>query len=250
MMGGLAYMTGLPDRPLRAGLLGGRHHGRHLRRGRHPRRAARARIDRPGHARDQRALRKHRLPRRAAHGAVRAHRRGAAADVGEAPGLGRLRHLRDRGRRPPVRRRRHRHPVAGVLPRVRLERACRRSPPQDQRHAGEGARMARPADQRDHASSIRRTSSPPSSRRSACRSRRSPSPGTCSTIRTSTPRAACWRPASTGKTIRVPALPIALDGERLASAPTRRAVGEHGAGIARRARLFTRRKSKACATAV
>ena len=36
MMGGLAYMTGPPGRPMRVGLVGQRHHGRDVRRDRHP----------------------------------------------------------------------------------------------------------------------------------------------------------------------------------------------------------------------
>ena len=97
MMGGLAYMTGLPGRPLRAGssvndIMGGIF-GAH-------RRSLAALRERETTGRGQlvheRAVREHRLPGRAAHGAVRAHRRSAAADVGEAAGLGRLRHFRDR----------------------------------------------------------------------------------------------------------------------------------------------------------
>jgi len=51
--------------------------------------------------------------------------------------LERLRHLRDRGRRPPVRRRGHRHPVGNLLPRVPGARTCRR--PRLQRN-GDGVR--------------------------------------------------------------------------------------------------------------
>jgi len=74
MMGGLAYMTGLPDRPLRAGssvidIMGGNFCG-----SRRPRRAARARDHRDRYTRHQLAFREYRLPGGAAHGAVRAHR--------------------------------------------------------------------------------------------------------------------------------------------------------------------------------
>ena len=74
MMGGLAYMTGLPDRPLRAGssvidIMGGTFAAVGIL-------AALREREKTGRGtRDELALREHRVPRGAAHGAVRAYRR-------------------------------------------------------------------------------------------------------------------------------------------------------------------------------
>ncbi len=217
MMGGLAYMTGLPDRPLRAGssvidIMGGTFAAVGIL-------AALREREKTGtrQARDQRAVREHGVPGRAAHGAVRAHRRGAAADVGEAPAWGVYDIFDTSGRRPPVRRRGHRHAVGSVLPRVRRCRARGRSAAEDQRRPRQGARLAAAAAGRGDPQALHaRPSWRQSSRRSACPTRRSPSPGTCSTTRTSTPAACSRRRIRAARTFKVPSLPLELDGERLA----------------------------------
>jgi crotonobetainyl-CoA:carnitine CoA-transferase CaiB-like acyl-CoA transferase len=61
MMGGLAYMTGLPDRPMRR-RFGQRHHGRHVRRDRDPGRARRTDAHRSRAAHPERVVRKQRIP--------------------------------------------------------------------------------------------------------------------------------------------------------------------------------------------
>ena len=76
-MAGLTYMTGPEGRPLRAGIVGQRHHGRHVRRDRRAGRAARARPHRPGPGDPERAVRELLLAGRAAHAAVPDDRRAA-----------------------------------------------------------------------------------------------------------------------------------------------------------------------------
>ena len=92
MMGGLAYMTGLPGRPMRAGSSGG-HRRRHVRRHRHIGRAERTARHGPRPAGDERAVRDHGVSGRPAHGAAGGARRGAAADVGAPLRMGRVRPL-------------------------------------------------------------------------------------------------------------------------------------------------------------
>ena len=119
MMAGLAYMTGPPGRPLRAGssvndIMGGMF-------GAIGALAAIAEREhtgqRPGGA--GRAVRELRAPLGAAHAAVPPDRRRLAADAGPHQCLGRVRPVRDLRRRAGVSRRRHRHAMGGVRPRLR-----------------------------------------------------------------------------------------------------------------------------------
>jgi hypothetical protein len=79
MMGGLAYMTGRPGDPLRAGTERQRHHGRAVRRHRHAGRADPARHHRPRHGGAVGAVREQRVPRGPAHAAVRDDRQASGA---------------------------------------------------------------------------------------------------------------------------------------------------------------------------
>ena len=93
MMGGLAYMTGPPGRPLRAGssvidVTGGMFGVI----------GVQAACDRQGAARPGIAVRDHRISRRPAHGAARRDRQSGKPDAGANIGLGHLRRLRDQGR--------------------------------------------------------------------------------------------------------------------------------------------------------
>ena len=78
-------------------LVGQRHHGRHVRRDRRARGAARARTDRPRAGGAERAVREQRVPGRAAHDAVRRHRQAGGADAGPDLRLGHLRRLHRQG---------------------------------------------------------------------------------------------------------------------------------------------------------
>ena len=94
-----------------------------------------------------------------------------------------------------------------------------------------------------------RPSSPPSWKRSACRSRRSPSPGTCSTIRTSTPPAASWKRAPAARRSTCRRCRSRSTASACASAPTRRESASTR-GNCSPPWAVHRRRSKACATAV
>ena len=184
MMGGLAYMTGLPDRPLRAGssvidIMGGTFAALGI---------LAALREREQHRPRQRVTSA--LFESTAY--LVAQHMAQFELTGEAPlpmsvkrpAWGVYDIFETARRRQALHRRRDRHAMGSLLPRVRRAAARRRSAPEDQRHAGEGARLAHPEGQRDHAQAHARGAEREARGDRACRSRRSPSPGTCSTTRT------------------------------------------------------------------
>ncbi len=122
MMGGLAYMTGRPGDPLRAGtsvndIMGGMFGAIG-----DPRRADPARHHRPRHGGAGGAVREQRLPGRPAHAAVRDHRPAGRADARAHQPVGDLRRVHGQGRRADLPRRGERCAVAHLLRRARLSR--------------------------------------------------------------------------------------------------------------------------------
>ena len=185
MMGGLAYMTGPPGRPLRAGSVGHRRDRRHVRRDRHPRGARGAAPDRARPEGRELAVRDDGLPRRPAHGAEGGHRPGGEADAGAHLGLGDLRRVRDAGRRAGLRRHRVGLAVAEVL---RGVRASASSAPTRATRPTRSASRARET-LLPQVRALFKTYHQGRPRRQArdapgCPSRRSASPRTCSTTRT------------------------------------------------------------------
>ena len=132
MMGGLAYMTGPPGRPLRAGasvndVMGGMFGAIAILAALQERaRTGRGQLVRSSLFENNVFL------DGAAHDAVRRDRAAGGADAGAPRRLGGLRPLRHGRRRADFRRRRQRHAVARLLRRVRPAGAARRSGPQDQ----------------------------------------------------------------------------------------------------------------------
>ena len=115
MMGGLAYMTG-PSGPAAARRhLGGRHHGRHVRRLRHGAGAEAARAHGQGRAGRKRAVRIGGVPDGPASGHHRDERRAAAADARAGELVGDLRDLHDRRRPADLHRHHLGRPVEALL---------------------------------------------------------------------------------------------------------------------------------------
>jgi crotonobetainyl-CoA:carnitine CoA-transferase CaiB-like acyl-CoA transferase len=129
-MAGLAYMTGPPGRPLRAGasiidILGGTYGAMGIL-------AARPGPHRQGAVRQERAVRIDRAADDAAHGRRGGHRRGDAADA-EPPGrLGRVRGVRHRGRRPDLHRHHQRPALETLLRGVRASGPAGRPETEDE----------------------------------------------------------------------------------------------------------------------
>ena len=119
MMGGLAYMTGRPGDPLRAGtsvndIMGGMFGAIGV-----LGRADRARHHRPRQGGAVGAVREQRLPDGPAHAAVRDDGPAPGADAGAREPVGDLRRLHGQGRRADLPRRGQRRAVARVLRRAR-----------------------------------------------------------------------------------------------------------------------------------
>ena len=107
-----------------------RHHGRHVRRDLDSRRAlpeARRQGGGEGRRHPHRPVRELPVPRCPAHGRVRDDRQQAALDARARTRLADLRYLRDHRRRADLHRRRHRRPLAELLPRVRHDGISGRS---------------------------------------------------------------------------------------------------------------------------
>ena len=125
MMGGLAYMTGRPGDPLRAGtsvndIMGGMFGAI----GAMAALALREKTgQRPGSA--GRAVREQRVPGGAAHDAVRRDRQAGGAHAGTHLGLGGVRRVPGPGRRADLPGRGERHRVGDLLRRLRLRRPAR-----------------------------------------------------------------------------------------------------------------------------
>ena len=184
MMGGLAYMTGLPDRPLRAGssvvdIMGGTFAAvgilaalREREKTGKGKRVTSALFESTAYLVAQH-MAQYEITGEAPPPMSVKRPAWGVYDIFDTAGGGRL--------------------FVGVVTDTQWEVFCREfneeslgkdRRTEDQRHAGEGALLADPAGQRDHQAATRRRSWRPSWKRSACRSRRSPSRGTCSTIRT------------------------------------------------------------------
>ena len=149
MMAGLAYMTGPPGRPLRAGssvndIMGGMF-------GVIGALAALTERQHTGKGQEVQVglFENCVLLVGAAHAAIPVHRRRVAADAGPHQCLGRVRPVRDLRRRAGVSRRRHRHPMGGVRPRLRSRRPRGRSAACQQQSACSGARLDAPGAARD-----------------------------------------------------------------------------------------------------
>ena len=229
MMGGLAYMTGLPDRPLRAGssvvdIMGGTF-------------AAVGVLA---------ALRERETPGAASASPARCSRAPPSSSrqhmaqyelTGEAPPPMSMKRpawgvydiFETAGGRTPVRRGRHRHAMGRLLPGLRAGRPARRRAAQEQQRAGAAARLAAAA-AAGHLQGLRAGGAGgPAGEDRACPSRPSPRPwdllddphlaASGGLLETKLP---------SGKRLRVPALPVELDGQRLGKRADPPAVGQHG----------------------
>ena len=251
MMGGLAYMTGRPGDPLRAGtsvndIMGGMF-GAIGALGR----ADPARRHGPRHGSAVGAVREQRVPGRPAHAAVRDDRQGAGADARARQPVGGLRRVHGQGRRADLPRRRQRRAVGDVLRRARASPtsrpiprsppttcACRRAPALLETLA----RAARAALGRRARRAVRA--------RRACPSRRSAGPRTSTTIRTSRPPAvsptcAC-RTAQRRPDGQDHAVSDHAGGRRLGVRLDPPRMGEHTRELLRRDRLRCRGRSMRC----
>ena len=149
MMGGLAYMTGLPDRPMRVGasvndVMGGMFGVIAIQAALTERQHDGARPPHP-----ERAVREQRLPDRAGDDVRDGDGHAGGSLLGQGQPLAGLRPVPDPGWHHAVRRGRRRGALERLLPRVRMRRLAGRSAARDQSGAGRPARMAHPRDRRD-----------------------------------------------------------------------------------------------------
>ena len=128
MMSGLAAMTGTRDKPQRVGssandIMGGMFGAIAILAALYQKRGGKQGRRRHPH----RPVRELPVPGGPAHGRIRDDRQQAALDAGARACLADLRYFRDRRRRAHFHRRRHRRPLAELLPRVRPAGISRRS---------------------------------------------------------------------------------------------------------------------------
>ena len=231
-MAGLAYMTGPPGQPLRAGssvvdIMGGMFAVIA-----HPGGAARARAHRPRPIGQIRVVRIDRVSDDAAHGRPGGDRPGAAADAGARRRLGDLRALRDRRRRADFRRADQRPAMAPLLRAFRARGSCCKIQPiRPTRTACARVRCCcRSSPQSSAGTSL--PSLPNCSTASIYLLLRWQNLATCSTIRSSMPEAACSKSNfPNGVRAKIPRLPIEIGAHDLALRRQAPAIGEHTSEI-------------------